>query len=440
MNRSIADDLRRSQGGPSPAGAVSFRVDSRRSIGSGRPLDGSRRREMEGRLGHDFRSVRIHDGSEAAAAARSLDAKAFTAGDDIVLGAGQRASGALLAHELTHVVQQRAATSIEPRVSGPGENSERAARMHSPGRFPSVPAVQRDPVEGAGSDFRLKPSPWFQRSMGRLVIDNFPLGKSTLTADQKDRIKLHASMLKTLLEGDPGARVTVTGHGDAVGTDERNIEVGRERAEKVTQELVAAGIPPGIIDVDSAGKSEPAVASKGAEGENRRAVVGFSPALRLPGLGVPKLTPPKFDFNEPPPKIDLGVGPRTKPKFEMIPKDTIPEDKPGPGVPEPPTFDWHQAEENMKRAREIEKRLPKDNRSINERLGDAVAQVFEPLIKKLPVSDSIKKKIREAIKDGVASGTEKGCEAAIDASGLTGEAAEGAKATCKAVLKSGGSK
>lgn len=61
--------------------------------------------------GHDFSRVRVHAGERAAAAARSLDARAFTVGRDIVFGAGEYAPHTpagrrLLAHELTHVVQQ----------------------------------------------------------------------------------------------------------------------------------------------------------------------------------------------------------------------------------------------------------------------------------------------------------------------------------------------
>jgi hypothetical protein len=67
---------------------------------------------MESRFGHDFGAVRVHDDADSARAAGAIGARAFTVGSDIVLGAQERdLSGprgeALLAHELTHVVQQR---------------------------------------------------------------------------------------------------------------------------------------------------------------------------------------------------------------------------------------------------------------------------------------------------------------------------------------------
>ena len=77
----------------------------------GRPLDETTRASMEPRFGHDFSHVRVHSGSKAAESAQAVNALAYTVGSDIVLGAGSCLSGtvndhALLAHELTHVVQQ----------------------------------------------------------------------------------------------------------------------------------------------------------------------------------------------------------------------------------------------------------------------------------------------------------------------------------------------
>jgi len=68
---------------------------------------------MESRFGHDFSRVRIHTDEKAAESARAVNALAYTAGHDIVFGAGQYVPETpegrrLLAHEMTHVVQQRA--------------------------------------------------------------------------------------------------------------------------------------------------------------------------------------------------------------------------------------------------------------------------------------------------------------------------------------------
>src|SRR5262249_50057552 len=78
----------------------------------GQPLDANTRAFMEPRFGHDFSSVRVHTDAKAAESARVVNALAYTVGRDVVFGAGQYALGMrdgqrLLAHELTHVVQQR---------------------------------------------------------------------------------------------------------------------------------------------------------------------------------------------------------------------------------------------------------------------------------------------------------------------------------------------
>jgi hypothetical protein len=67
---------------------------------------------MEAHFGHDFSRVRIHTDADAAHAAESMKAVAYTVGSDVVFGHGQYAPQTaqgqwLIAHELTHVVQQR---------------------------------------------------------------------------------------------------------------------------------------------------------------------------------------------------------------------------------------------------------------------------------------------------------------------------------------------
>lgn len=79
---------------------------------SGRTLDGPVRSFFESRFGHDFSGVRIHDDAASGESAKGIGARAYTSGHDIVFGAGEYAPETqegrrLLAHELTHVVQQR---------------------------------------------------------------------------------------------------------------------------------------------------------------------------------------------------------------------------------------------------------------------------------------------------------------------------------------------
>jgi Domain of unknown function (DUF4157) len=91
---------------------------------SGQPLDGATRAFMEQRFGHDFARVRVHRDARAAESARAVNALAYTVGQDVVFAAGRYVPGTsegrqLLAHELTHTVQQRhgAAEKISPSLS-----------------------------------------------------------------------------------------------------------------------------------------------------------------------------------------------------------------------------------------------------------------------------------------------------------------------------------
>lgn len=100
----------------------------------GQPLDPAARDFMEPRFGHDFSSVRIHSDGQAAEAARSVNALAYTMGTDVVFGQGQYqprtySGRKLLAHELTHVVQQSAGITPSlqrqapaPACADPGES------------------------------------------------------------------------------------------------------------------------------------------------------------------------------------------------------------------------------------------------------------------------------------------------------------------------------
>jgi len=101
----------------------------------GTPLDSGTRTVMEPRFGHDFSRVRIHTDDRAAESARAVNALAYTVGSDIVFGQQQFAPTSptgqrLLAHELTHVVQQGTADTPVQRQLVVGEaddDLERAA-------------------------------------------------------------------------------------------------------------------------------------------------------------------------------------------------------------------------------------------------------------------------------------------------------------------------
>ncbi|WP_414170198.1 DUF4157 domain-containing protein [Streptoverticillium reticulum] len=100
--------------------------------GPGRPLPVPLKEEMEARFGADFSDVRLHTGTAARCSAAGLGARAYTAGNHVVVGEGVL-DRHTLAHELVHVLQQRSGpvTGTDrgdgTRVSAPGDRFERAA-------------------------------------------------------------------------------------------------------------------------------------------------------------------------------------------------------------------------------------------------------------------------------------------------------------------------
>jgi hypothetical protein len=84
----------------------------------GRPLEPVLRQDMEQRFGYDFSRVQVHAGAVADQSAREVNARAYTVGQNMVFAAGRFAPGThegrrLLAHELTHVVQQRSVPTVQ---------------------------------------------------------------------------------------------------------------------------------------------------------------------------------------------------------------------------------------------------------------------------------------------------------------------------------------
>ena len=109
--------------------------------GSGRPLEPDLRQEMEQRFVHDFSRVRVHSGAAAEQSAQELNARAYTVGHNIVFGAGRFDPGKhegrrLIAHELTHVVQQMGTEGVRVGQSNQGSG-------------PSPATAQRAPLEGS---------------------------------------------------------------------------------------------------------------------------------------------------------------------------------------------------------------------------------------------------------------------------------------------------
>ena len=112
--------------------------------GPGRPLDAAARTFLEERMGYDFGAVRVHTDLAAAHSARRLQARAYTVGSDVYFNdneyhPGTTAGRKLLAHELTHVVQQTA-----------GRGPAAAARKPKAAKKPAKKKPQKQNVCSAG--------------------------------------------------------------------------------------------------------------------------------------------------------------------------------------------------------------------------------------------------------------------------------------------------
>ncbi|MDH3604501.1 MAG: DUF4157 domain-containing protein, partial [Candidatus Tectomicrobia bacterium] len=144
----------------------------------GQPLDRATRNFMEPRFGHDFSQVRVHTDVKAAKSALAVNAYAYTLGRNVVFGAGQysphtREGQSLLAHELTHVIQQSDGQSTigigGPRVQKAPTDTLR--RFEVPPNFPEI--VIEETVERQLKKKVTSPALW--RHFWKVVIKKFAL-------------------------------------------------------------------------------------------------------------------------------------------------------------------------------------------------------------------------------------------------------------------------
>jgi hypothetical protein len=154
------EDIQKKEGGAIggvASAALSSKIDS--SHGKGSSLPPSTLAEMQTGFGENFSGVNIHTDSEAVNMNRELGAQAFTHGSDIYFNTGKfnpdsRDGKHLLAHELTHVVQQGAAG---PKLGGAGLQRKIAAGTHIRRRPIEHPSLS-GPSSSSGVRTKLSPS------------------------------------------------------------------------------------------------------------------------------------------------------------------------------------------------------------------------------------------------------------------------------------------
>jgi outer membrane protein OmpA-like peptidoglycan-associated protein len=218
-----------------PSGQTSAMPDSVNEALSvpGRQLEPALRQEMEGRFGHDFSRVRVHQGAAAEQSARDVGAHAYTVGQDIVFDAGRFAPGTqegrrLIAHELTHVVQQ----------SGGAPALQRFASCWSP-RMSLEDCPARQPGEERRSRTDISLLLYIEAPEPGYIITNFEIGKSKLKPSA--RVEPQWSEMLNAVSAQ-GSTWQIWGFSDCKGDEQMNAALRQQRAESVRQAL-----PPAVL-------------------------------------------------------------------------------------------------------------------------------------------------------------------------------------------------
>jgi len=181
------EEEERIQTGGQPDGAPSLIPSVGSSIaslrGSGKPLSESERTFFEPRFGHDFSQVRLHTDGQSGTLAKTVHAKAFTVGRDVFFSQGEYSPGSsegrgLLAHELTHVIQQERDPESKRHMHGP------AALRHAQDRTVPAPDVVMRKVKTSSAEVlsafqALCPSAMFTSGQGGFIAGRGCAGVTT---------------------------------------------------------------------------------------------------------------------------------------------------------------------------------------------------------------------------------------------------------------------
>lgn len=211
----------------------------------GRPLDEPLRAEMEARLGADFGDVRIHSDAVAQRSAAEVGARAYTSGNHVVVGQGG-ADKHTLAHELTHVIQQRQGPVAGTdnggglRVSDPGDRFEREAEANAQRVMGAAVPVQR--AEGStGGATAAAGTPDVQRvATAEAAKGTYRQTKATGENDRDVTLRMLDRMSRVALE-----TVEKT---NSMFKDKKN-KNPRRGAKKITPHLAVSLLPDGSLAI-----------------------------------------------------------------------------------------------------------------------------------------------------------------------------------------------
>ena len=236
--------------------AVPASVD--RAVASpGRPLEPALREDMERHFGHDFSRVRVHSDAEAGRSVQDVAAEAYTVGRDIVFGPGRLAPETpqgrrLMAHELTHVVQQAggpAAIQRQPATGGPSIG----VSIGDIDIKSTDPNCQYQPGEEARSrsakgilDYDIERGEFLQiEPPEALVVADFVIGHGDL---RPSTARTFQTFWAPSFDAAARGGLEIVGYSDCAGWESRNAALRDARARAVGR--LMPGVPTRAAPVD----------------------------------------------------------------------------------------------------------------------------------------------------------------------------------------------
>jgi outer membrane protein OmpA-like peptidoglycan-associated protein len=276
----------------------------------GVPLPTPVRTDFEQRFDHDFSSVRIHSGTTAAQSAQSLNASAYTIGSDIVFGQGQYSPSTsrgqrLLAHELTHVIQQGQGAPLQvqrqesddlPPIPRPGiPTPGQAPAPAGPPQTPTV-AINEPPEPGCpqgGTNLgNLLPDP--PCAEGDEIVDGFTVkfcrdSDVFATPADRDRVRNFASTQLSQTTFKMQAWASLDGPGAPDAAHQYNQNLSCHRGKRVARELANAGVLEERISLVAKGPTDrfDAGTTEAHRANNRVVVVNAQAPAIAPATPLP---------------------------------------------------------------------------------------------------------------------------------------------------------
>jgi outer membrane protein OmpA-like peptidoglycan-associated protein len=290
----------------------------------------------------------------------------------------------------------------ESRVSGPGDQrSEHIARCRAfrdaynrehgtDYRVQDAMPASAAPRYTAGPPLVAPPPLAASMSGGAVTVSEFPLGSAVLSHGHQVVLWEAAERIVGILRTDGESFITVDGHADEIGTDQRNDEVSRLRAEAVRDFLIASGVPADQIHAYGRGGRFRLPGTPRVSPANRRVEVTTTRRRRrdLPSILSGGLQPPGTPPSPAAPRVDPGL---VLPRFVPLDRPETPEET----------------------GRRIFRPIPPPSRGTSRSATDALHDVADSITG--PLTRGLPEPARNLIRDAARAALERGALAPVDA-------------------------